>query len=167
MAIFICKSWNLGHSLKGRILDLHSSGRSSILLVSNRILNILKSMATEINKIIKYFVCLLINNPYKKMPFQIDLTFVVFFIMLIGVWAFIGVRTNFITMMIAIEMCIFSVSLLWLQASLLLDDSGGQVVSFVLLTVAAVESAIGLSLLVAYYRKTGSITVIEFSKIKG
>jgi len=67
----------------------------------------------------------------------------------------------------SIELLLLAVNLNFLMFSLLLDDMIGQVFSLFILTVAAAESAIGLALLVVYYRLRGIISIDIITSIKG
>jgi NADH-quinone oxidoreductase subunit K len=67
----------------------------------------------------------------------------------------------------SIELILLSVNLLFIFFSLYLDDISGQVFSLYILTIAAAESAIGLALIVIYYRLRGIISVDYISTIKG
>ena len=76
---------------------------------------------------------------------------------IIGILGFVLNRRNIILMLISIEVMLLSVTLLILVASLNFDDILGQVFSVYIITIAGAESAIGLGILVAYYRLRGSI----------
>jgi NADH-quinone oxidoreductase subunit K len=67
----------------------------------------------------------------------------------------------------SIELILLSVNLLFIFFSLYLDDMSGQIFSLYILTIAAAESAIGLALIVIYYRLRGIISVDYISTIKG
>ena len=83
------------------------------------------------------------------------------FLFLIGVLGFILNRKNIILMIIAIEIMLLAVTLLLLISSFNFDDNSGQVFSIYIIAIAGAESAIGLGILVAFYRLRGSIA-IEF-----
>jgi NADH-quinone oxidoreductase subunit K len=51
--------------------------------------------------------------------------------------------------------------------SIFLNDLSGQIFTFFILTVAAAEAAIGLAIIVVYYRNTGTIHVEEIDSLKG
>lgn len=70
-------------------------------------------------------------------------------------------RKNIILMLISIEIMLLSVTLLILMASMNFDDILGQTFAVYIISIAGAESAIGLGILVAYYRLRGSIQ-IEF-----
>lgn len=79
-----------------------------------------------------------------------------FFIGLAGVFA---LRKNLIIILVSLEIMLLSVNLNFIIFSVFFDDMFGQIFSLFILTVAAAESAVGLSILVAYYRLRGSINI--------
>jgi NADH-ubiquinone oxidoreductase chain 4L len=78
---------------------------------------------------------------------------------LIGVLGFILNRKNIILMLISIEIMLLSVTFLILISSLLIDDIIGQTYAIYIISIAGAESAIGLGILVAFYRLRGSIAI--------
>jgi NADH-ubiquinone oxidoreductase chain 4L len=82
-----------------------------------------------------------------------------FSIFLIAVLSFILNRKNIILMLISIEIMLLAVTFLILINSLLFEDILGQVFSIYIIVVAAAESAIGLGILVAFYRLRGNISL--------
>jgi NADH-ubiquinone oxidoreductase chain 4L len=78
---------------------------------------------------------------------------------LIGILGFILNRKNIILMIIAIEIMLLAVTLLILISSLSFDDNVGQTFSIYIITIAGAESVIGLSILVAFYRLRGNISL--------
>jgi NADH-ubiquinone oxidoreductase chain 4L len=78
---------------------------------------------------------------------------------LIGILGFILNRKNIILMIIAIEIMLLAVTLLVLISSFGFDDSTGQTFSLYIISIAGAESVIGLSILVAYYRLRGTISI--------
>jgi NADH-ubiquinone oxidoreductase chain 4L len=78
---------------------------------------------------------------------------------LIGILGFVLNRKNIILMLIAIEIMLLSITLLMLVSSLSFDDILGQTFSVYIIAVAGAESAIGLGILVAFYRLRGSIAI--------
>jgi len=67
----------------------------------------------------------------------------------------------------SIEMMLLSINLNFIIFSLILDDIIGQLFALFVLTVAAGESAVGLALLVIYYRIKGIISIDFISSLKG
>jgi len=92
------------------------------------------------------------------------LAIILFFLGLIGI---LLNRKNIIIMLMSIEIILLSTTFLFIIFSVYLDDIIGQVFSLYILTVAAAESAIGLAILVAYYRLRGSIAVRYLNVMKG
>ncbi len=81
------------------------------------------------------------------------------FLFLIGVLGFILNRKNIILMIISIEIMLLAVTLLVLISSLGFNDNVGQIFSIYIISIAGAESVIGLSILVAYYRLRGTISL--------
>ena len=82
-----------------------------------------------------------------------------FFLFLIGILGFILNRKNIILMIISIEIMLLAVTILILVSSYSFDDSIGQIFSIYIISIAGAESVIGLSILVAYYRLRGNISL--------
>jgi NADH-quinone oxidoreductase subunit K len=66
-----------------------------------------------------------------------------------------------------IEIILLSVNLNFIVFSIYLDDFLGQIFSLFILTVAAAESAIGLAILILYFRVMGNISISEIATLKG
>ena len=86
---------------------------------------------------------------------------------LLGVWGIFLNRKNIIVMLMSIELMLLAVNFNFLVFSVFVDDLLGQVFSLFILTVAAAESAIGLALLVIYYRARGTVAVEFINLMKG
>jgi NADH-ubiquinone oxidoreductase chain 4L len=78
---------------------------------------------------------------------------------LVGIIGFVLNRKNIILMLISIEIMLLGVTLLILIGSLNLDDIVGQTFAIYIIAIAGAESAIGLAILVAFYRLRGSISI--------
>ena len=78
---------------------------------------------------------------------------------LIGILGFILNRKNIILMIIAIEIMLLAVTLLVLISSYGFDDNAGRAFSIYIISIAGAESVIGLSILVAFYRLRGTISI--------
>jgi NADH-quinone oxidoreductase subunit K len=76
-------------------------------------------------------------------------------------------RRNVILMLMAIELILLAVNINLVAFSAHLGDLVGQVFALLVLTVAAAEAAIGLAILVVYYRNRGSIAVEDINLMKG
>jgi NADH-quinone oxidoreductase subunit K len=84
-----------------------------------------------------------------------------------GVLGLIANRKNLIIMLMAIELILLSVNLNFVAFSAYLHDLVGQVFAMFVLTVAAGEAAIGLAILVIYFRGRGTIAVDDANRMKG
>jgi NADH-ubiquinone oxidoreductase chain 4L len=80
---------------------------------------------------------------------------------LIGILGFVLNRKNIILMLISIEIMLLAVTLLVIISSFRFDDILGQTYSVYIIAIAGAESAIGLGILVAYYRIRGSISLVQ------
>jgi NADH-ubiquinone oxidoreductase chain 4L len=78
---------------------------------------------------------------------------------LIGILGFVLNKKNIILMLISIEVMLLSITFLILLSSLSFDDILGQTFSVYIIAIAGAESAIGLGILVAFYRLRGSIAI--------
>jgi len=76
-------------------------------------------------------------------------------------------RKNVIVILMSIELILLAVNINLVSFSIYLQDVVGQVFTMLILTVAAAEAAIGLAIIVAYYRNKGSIRVEEINEMKG
>jgi NADH-quinone oxidoreductase subunit K len=85
----------------------------------------------------------------------------------IGVLGVFINRKNIIVILMAIEMMLLAVNLNFVAFSAQLHDLVGQVFVMFTLTVAAAEAAIGLAILVIYFRRLGDIEVANASRMKG
>jgi NADH-ubiquinone oxidoreductase chain 4L len=78
---------------------------------------------------------------------------------LIGILGFILNRKNIILMIISIEIMLLAVTLLILTTSFSFNDNIGQTFSIYIIAIAGAESVVGLSILVAFYRLRGTISL--------
>ena len=85
----------------------------------------------------------------------------------IGVFGIFINRKNIITILMAVELMLLAVNINLVAFSSYLNDLTGQIFTMLILTVAAAEAAIGLAILVVYFRNRGSITVDEMNSMKG
>jgi NADH-quinone oxidoreductase subunit K len=76
-------------------------------------------------------------------------------------------RKNVIVILMSVELILLAVNLNLVAFSTHLGDLAGQVFALFILTVAAAEAAIGLAILVAFYRNRGSIAVEDINMMKG
>ena len=85
----------------------------------------------------------------------------------LGVLGIFLIRKNVIIILMSIEMMLLAVNLNLVSFSVFLNDLVGQVFSMIILTVAAAEAAIGLAILVVYFRNRGSIRVEDINLMRG
>ena len=76
-------------------------------------------------------------------------------------------RKNVIVLLMSIELMLLAVNLNLVAFSAALNDLTGQVFTMFILTVAAAEAAIGLAIVVIYFRNRGTIEVEDISTLKG
>ena len=98
------------------------------------------------------------------MEHYLILSTILFFIGLFGI---VLNRKNILIVLMSIELMLLAINLNFVIFSNSLDDIIGQVFALLVLTVAAAESAIGLALLVVYYRVRGTIAVEFINLMKG
>ena len=94
----------------------------------------------------------------------LTLSVIIFTIGIIGV--FLN-RKNVIIILMSIELILVAVNINLVSFSIYLQDLVGQVFTMFVLTVAAAEAAIGLAIIVIYYKNKGSINVEQISSLKG
>jgi NADH-quinone oxidoreductase subunit K len=85
----------------------------------------------------------------------------------LGIFGIFLNRKNVIVILMSVELILLSVNLNLVAFSAHLNDLTGQVFTMFILTVAAAEAAIGLAILVVYFRNRGSIEVEDISTLKG
>jgi len=84
-----------------------------------------------------------------------------------GIFGIFLNRKNVIVILMSIELILLSVNINFVAFSAHLGDIVGQVFALLVLTVAAAEAAIGLAILVVYFRNRGSIAVDDINLMKG
>jgi NADH-quinone oxidoreductase subunit K len=88
-------------------------------------------------------------------------------IFLLGVVGIFLNRKNIIVILMSVELILLSVNINLIAFSTYLNEITGQIFTFFILTVAAAEAAIGLAIIVSYYRNKGSIRVQDINEMKG
>lgn len=88
-------------------------------------------------------------------------------IFLLGIGGIFFNRKNIIVILMSIELILLAINMNFIFFSVYLDDALGFVFSLFILTIAAAESAIGLAILVVYYRLKGTIEVEWIHALKG
>ena len=89
---------------------------------------------------------------------------IIFTIGLVGIFLS---RKNIIIILMCIELILLAVNINLVSFSIFINDLTGQIFALFILTVAAAEAAIGLAIIVVYYRNTGTIHVEEIDSLKG
>tara|TARA_Y100000590_G_scaffold346744_1_gene397111 strand:+ start:4108 stop:4419 length:312 start_codon:yes stop_codon:yes gene_type:complete len=85
----------------------------------------------------------------------------------IGVIGIFLNRKNLIVILMSVELLLLAVNINLVSFSIFLNDINGQIFTFFILTVAAAEAAIGLAIIVIYYRNSGTIRVEHIDSLKG
>ena len=85
----------------------------------------------------------------------------------LGVFGIFLNRKNIIIILMSVELILLAVNINFVAFSSSLNDLAGQVFALLILTVAAAEAAIGLAILVIFYRVRGSIAVEDVNQLKG
>jgi NADH-ubiquinone oxidoreductase chain 4L len=96
------------------------------------------------------------NTPAGTLQLKMALSIVLFVLAVLG---FVLNRKNLILMLISIEVMLLAVTLLVIVTSYEFNDVIGQTYAVFIIAIAGAESAIGLGILVAFYRTRGSITL--------
>ena len=94
----------------------------------------------------------------------LTLAAIIFTIGIIGI--FLN-RKNVIIILMSIELILLAVNINLVSFSIYLQNLVGQVFAMFILTVAAAEAAVGLAIIVIYYKNRGSINVDQISSLKG
>jgi NADH-quinone oxidoreductase subunit K len=85
----------------------------------------------------------------------------------LGIFGIFLNRKNVIIILMSIELMLLAINLNLVAFSAYLGDLASQVFAMFVLTVAAAEAAIGLAILVVYFRNRGSIEVVDINLMKG
>ena len=86
---------------------------------------------------------------------------------MLGVLGVVLNRRNVIIILMSIELILLAVNINFVAFSAFMGDLTGQVFTLFVLTVAAAEAAIGLAILVIYYRNRGNIAVEDINLMRG
>lgn len=85
--------------------------------------------------------------------------FIFFILFLLGIWGVFLTRKHMILLLLSLELLLLSINLSFASFSVYLDDVLGQLLALFLLMIAASESALGLAILIVYYRLRGLIFI--------
>ncbi len=94
----------------------------------------------------------------------LSLAVIIFTIGVVGI--FLN-RKNIIVILMSIELILLAVNINLVSFSIFINDISGQIFTLFILTVAAAEAAIGLAIIVVYYRNSRTISVEEINQLKG
>nr|YP_010394793.1 NADH dehydrogenase subunit 4L [Phytophthora versiformis]DAZ89230.1 TPA_asm: NADH dehydrogenase subunit 4L [Phytophthora versiformis] len=86
-----------------------------------------------------------------------------FFLFCLGLFGIILNRQNIIIILMSIELLLLSINLNFIYFSVLIDDIIGQVFSLLILTVAAAESAIGLAIMIVFFKLYRDISIYKIN----
>jgi len=89
------------------------------------------------------------------------------FLFFIGLLGIVLNRRNILIILMCVELVLLSLNLNFIIFSVYFDDLYGQLFSLFILTVAAAESAVGLAIIIIYYRIRGSISINQIAILKG
>jgi|TARA_B110000090_G_scaffold22689_1_gene22317 NADH-quinone oxidoreductase subunit K len=94
---------------------------------------------------------------------QLTINFFLFFLGLVGTALN---RRNILIILMCVELFLLSLNLNFIIFSVYFDDLYGQLFSLFILTIAAAESAVGLAIIIIYYRIRGSISLDQIAVLK-
>nr|AZL93013.1 NADH dehydrogenase subunit 4L [Peronospora effusa]AZL93045.1 NADH dehydrogenase subunit 4L [Peronospora effusa] len=86
-----------------------------------------------------------------------------FFLFCLGLFGIILNRQNIIIILMSIELLLLSINLNFIYFAVLIDDIIGQVFSLLILTVAAAESAIGLAIMIVFFKLSRDISIYKIN----
>nr|YP_010394003.1 NADH dehydrogenase subunit 4L [Hyaloperonospora arabidopsidis]DAZ88011.1 TPA_asm: NADH dehydrogenase subunit 4L [Hyaloperonospora arabidopsidis] len=86
-----------------------------------------------------------------------------FFLFCLGLFGIILNRQNIIIILMSIELLLLSINLNFIYFSIAIDDIIGQIFSLLILTVAAAESAIGLAIMIVFFKLYGDISIYKIN----
>jgi NADH-quinone oxidoreductase subunit K len=84
----------------------------------------------------------------------------------IGIFGMFLTRNHIIIILISLELILLAININFIVFSIFFDDLLGQMYALLILTVAAAESALGLAILIVYYRLRGGISIDLISLLK-
>jgi NADH-quinone oxidoreductase subunit K len=87
-------------------------------------------------------------------------------IFILGLFGVVLWRKNLISMLISLEIMFVAANVGFILASLVIDDAAGFVFSIMILTLAGIEVAVGLALIILIYRRYGNIYLQSVAKLK-
>ena len=94
------------------------------------------------------------------------LNFISYFLIFLGLYGFLFVSNNLISLLISLELMLLGLNVLFVLSGIFWNDIFGELIALNILGVTAAEAAIGLALIVIYYRFQGSIRLIKINNLK-
>jgi NADH-quinone oxidoreductase subunit K len=85
----------------------------------------------------------------------------------LGLFGIYHRRHNVVSVLMSIEIMLLSASISFVGFSCILKDLDGQIFSLFILTTSAAEAAIGLAIIILYYRNRGSVFLSDMNQLKG
>lgn len=85
----------------------------------------------------------------------------------IGVYGLLANRKNMITMLMSIELMLLAVNINFVAFSIYLHDIAGQIFTIFILTIAAAEAAIGLAIIMSFFKSKGDISIKAMNELRG
>jgi NADH-quinone oxidoreductase subunit K len=96
-----------------------------------------------------------------------DISIVIFIIFITSIFGVLINKNNIIMIIVCFEIALLAVNMHLLVISIFVDDLLGQLFVLFILVIAAAESSIGLSLLITYYRVTGTVSALFATSLNG
>lgn len=84
----------------------------------------------------------------------------------LGVWGIAFNNNNFIVMLMSVEIMLMSVNIVFVSASIFLDDLTGIIMAMFILAIAAAEAAVGLSVILVYFRGTQTVECFKTNQLR-
>ena len=101
---------------------------------------------------------------YNNLYFHLIFTSLLFCIGILGIFI---IKQNIIIIFISIELLLLSVNLNFIIFSVFINDINGQIFSLFILTIIGAEAAVGLGILIIFYRTRGILTIDYLPSLKG
>ena len=97
---------------------------------------------------------------------QLDLILFSCFFLLLAIFGIFLRRYNILVILLCLELCLLAISFIFILFSYYLDNIIGKIFTLFILTLAATESALGLGILLAFFRTRGFIFLEGFTSLK-
>jgi NADH-quinone oxidoreductase subunit K len=100
------------------------------------------------------------------MIYSIYFDYLSLLLIFIGLWGLLINRSNLLILLLIVELLLVSLGIRSILFSFFFDDLLGQIIIFFIITIAATESALGLAIIVVYYRLRGSLNLNLINVLK-